>query len=249
MRRLLASTSHRETVTGSHASVDGMSESRKETLEEYKNSFWYGSRNDLHFKFLAKLSDEDAGEFFRQLLEMLGDSFDTADYGRVRELVWEWQVRAYEIGEAPKFSYAHGPFAVAPSLSDATVALISAAGVYVKGEDPTGGETQEQAVARIGEYLSEPPTLVSITSDISLSDLRVRHPGYDIRGAARDINCIFPLGALNDLAREGVIGRTSRQHYSFVGAASQLRLRNEIAPGWGRRLRAEGVDVCLLVAT
>jgi hypothetical protein len=226
-----------------------MSESRRETLEEFKNSFWYGSRSDLHFKFLAKLSDQDAGEFFRQLLEVLGDSFDTADYGRVRELAWRWQVRAYEIGEAPKFSYAEGPFAIAPSLSDASVALMSAGGVYVEGEDPTGGETQEQAVARIREYLSEPPTLVSIRSGISVSDLRVRHPGYDIRGAARDINCIFPIGALNELAREGVIGRISVQHYSFVGAASQLRLRDEIAPGWGKKLRAEGVDVCLLVAT
>ena len=43
-----------------------------------------------------------------------------------------------------------------------TVALMSAGGVYVEGEDPTGGETQEQAVARIGEYLRESPTLVSI---------------------------------------------------------------------------------------
>lgn len=218
-------------------------------MGEFKNSFWYGSRNDLHFKFLAKLSDADAGEFFRQLLETLGDSFDTADYDRVRALVWEWQVRAYEVGAAVKFSYADGPFAVAASLSDATVALMSAGGVYVEGEDPTGGETQEQAVARIGEYLREAPMLVSIPSDVGLGDLRVRHPGYDIRGAARDINCVFPVTALNDLAKEGVIGRISGQHYSFVGAASQLRLRNEIAPRWGQKLRAEGVDICLLVAT
>lgn len=107
---------------------------------------------------------------------------------------------------------------------------------------------QEQAVARIKEYLREAPALMPISSGISLADLRVRHPGYDIRGAARDINCIFPIAALTDLAREGVIGRISKQHYSFVGAASQLQLRNEIAPGWGRKLR-EGIDICLLVAT
>jgi len=226
-----------------------MTESKDETLAGFKESFWYGSRNDLHFKFLAKLSDEDAGEFFRQLLETLGDAFDTAEYDRVRRLVWEWQVRAYEDHEAVNFRYPDGPFAPAPSLSDATVALMSAGGVYVEGEDPTGGETQEQAVARIGEYLREPPTLVSISSDVSPRDLRVRHPGYDVRGAERDINCVFPIRALNELARDGVIGEINRRHYSFVGAASQLRLRNEIAPSWGEKLRADGVDVCLLVAT
>jgi glycine/betaine/sarcosine/D-proline reductase family selenoprotein B len=198
---------------------------------------------------LAKLSDEDAGEFFRQLLETLGDTFDTAEYDRIRRLVWEWQVRAYEDHEAVNFRYPDGPFAPAPSLSDATVALMSAGGVYVEGEDPTGGETQEQAVARIGEYLREPPTLVSIPRDVSPRDLRVRHPGYDVRGAERDINCVFPIRALNELARDGVIGEINRRHYSFVGAASQLRLRNEIAPSWGEKLRADGVDVCLLVAT
>lgn len=226
-----------------------MNESQSETLAGFKESFWYGSRNDLHFKFLAKLSDENAGEFFRQLLEALGDAFDTAEYDRVRRLVWDWQVRAYEDHEAVNFRYPDGPFAPAPSLSDATVALMSAGGVYVEGEDPTGGETQEQAVARIGEYLREPPTLVSIPRDVSPRDLRVRHPGYDVRGAERDINCVFPIRALNELARDGVIGEINRRHYSFVGAASQLRLRNEIAPSWGEKLRADGVDVCLLVAT
>ena len=226
-----------------------MNESQGETLAGFKASFWYGSRNDLHFKFLAKLSDEDAGEFFRQLLETLGDVFDKAEYDRVRRLVWDWQVRAYEDHEAVNFRYPDGPFAPAPSLSDATVALMSAGGVYVEGEDPTGGETQEQAVARIGEYLREPPTLVSIPRDVSPRDLRVRHPGYDVRGAERDINCVFPIRALNELARDGVIGEINRRHYSFVGAASQLRLRNEIAPSWGEKLRADGVDVCLLVAT
>ena len=226
-----------------------MTESKNETLAGFKASFWYGSRNDLHFKFLAKLSDEDAGEFFRQLLETLGDTFDTAEYDRIRRLVWEWQVRAYEDHEAVNFRYPDGPFAPAPSLSDATVALMSAGGVYVEGEDPTGGETQEQAVARIGEYLRESPTLVSIPRDVSPRDLRVRHPGYDVRGAERDINCVFPIRALNELARDGVIGEINRRHYSFVGAASQLRLRNEIAPSWGEKLRADGVDVCLLVAT
>lgn len=87
-----------------------MSEPHGETFEEFRRSFYYGSRSDLHFKFLASLSDENDAEFVRQLLETLGDVFDTGRYGRVRELVYDWQVRAYA-GEA-KYPYDDGPFAV-----------------------------------------------------------------------------------------------------------------------------------------
>jgi hypothetical protein len=61
-----------------------MSESEGETFEDFKKSFKYGSRNDLHFKFLAGMSDEDAAEFLRVLLETLGDAFDAGGPGGAR---------------------------------------------------------------------------------------------------------------------------------------------------------------------
>lgn len=41
---------------------------KKETFEELKKSFSYGSRNDLNFKFPAGLGDEQAARFLQQLL-------------------------------------------------------------------------------------------------------------------------------------------------------------------------------------
>lgn len=224
-------------------------EQRGETFEDFKRSFYYGTRSDLHFKFLSNLSDEAAAEFLRVLLETLGDVFDTGDDDRVRRLVYEWQVRAYEGGHA-KFSYDDGPFVPFDQpLEDTTVALVGAGGVYVEGDDPAGGETQEEAEARIGDYLRESPTLAAIPSDVPTGELRVRHPGYDVRGARRDVNAVFPVDVLHELVAEGLVGRESECHYGFVGAASQLHLRKEVAPEWAEQLRREEVDLCLLVPT
>ena len=218
-----------------------------ETLEQFRRSFSYGARSDLGFKFLARLSDDDAAEFLRQLLAQLGDAFDTGAYERVRDLVFDWQARAYA-GEA-KFRYDDGPFTpVDRPLEELAVALVSAGGVYLEHDDPAGGETQEQAEERIQEYLRTEPVLTELPQETATDAVRVRHPGYDVRGARRDVNAVFPLDVLRELEAEGVI-RTSRRHYGFVGACSQLALRKTIAPAWAERLAADEVDACLLVAT
>lgn len=218
-----------------------------ETFEQFKTSFRYGSRSDLAFKFLASLPDADAAEFFRELLEVLGEVFDTGEYDRVRELVFTWQVRAYE-GEA-KFRYHDGPFArVDKPLDELAVALLSAGGVYLEGDDPAGGQTQEEAEARIKEYLRAEPVLVQIPHDTPSSDVQVRHPGYDVRGVQRDVNTVFPLDVFRDVVADGAV-RAASLHYGFVGACSQLALRETIAPAWAERMAADEVDACLLVAT
>lgn len=220
-----------------------------ETFEAFKRSFWYGSRSDLHFKFLAGMSDDDAAEFFRELLETLGEVFDTGDYERVRRFVYAWQVRAYDGDGHAKFHYDDGPFApVAQPVDQLSVALVSAGGVYLEDDDPAGGETQDEAESRISDYLRRPPVLVEIPRDAPSGQLRVRHPGYDVRGARRDINAVFPIDIFRDLLADGVV-REPRRHYGFVGACSQLELRKTIAPEWAERMAADEVDACLLVAT
>jgi hypothetical protein len=220
----------------------------KESFEQFRRSFYYGARSDLHFKFLANLSDEDGAEFLRQLLETLGDVFDTGQYDRVRRLVDDWQVKAY--ARDAKYTYDDGPF-TAPErpLAELAVTIIGAGGIYVDSDDPLDGETQDEATARIKEYLREAPTLSRIPGDTPTDQIGVRHPGYDVRGARRDVNAVFPIETLRDLAVDGTIGGVAETHYGFVGACSQLELRNEVAPRWAEELRSEEVDVCLLVAT
>ena len=231
-----------------------MNKQAGETLEEFRKSFSYGSRTDLLFKFLASggMTDEDAGEFFRGLLELLGDAFDTTDYGPVLEYCFEWQVRGYTPADdaKPAFQYETAPWApLKQPVSQSRVALISTGGLYVRGKDPMGpdGPTQEEAVTQITEFLRSPPILSVIPRDVEPSDLHVRHPGYDIRGTLRDHNCVFPLDRLRELEDEGVIGELADENYSFVGATSQKRLLSEAAPAWAESLNGKGIDIVLLV--
>lgn len=59
---------------------------------------------------------------------------------------------------------------------------------------------------------------------------------------------MFPLSVLRELESEGRV-RLADAHYSFTGATSQTRLREQVASQWAERFQADGVDACLLVAT
>ncbi len=72
---------------------------------------------------------------------------------------------------------------------------------------------------------------------------------YSHRDADRDVNCIFPIDRLRELAAEGVIGAVADNHYSgFMGRIyTRDAVINQAAPALARRLRAEEVDAAVLV--
>jgi hypothetical protein len=225
-----------------------------ETFGEFKDSFYYGRRSDLAFKFLRNLSDGEAAEFFRSLLEKLGDTIDDGDADRLIQHAFTWQVRAYapRQGAPARWAYADAPFTrLAKPLSESRLALVSSGGHFVAGDDPRPFDvedmTQEEAMWRIEEFLRAVPELSEIPLDTSPTELRVRHGGYDIRGAVRDPGVILPVSVLEELAVGGRIGELHPEAYSFVGASSQKRLLNEAAPEWAGRLRDQEIDVVLLV--
>ena len=222
-----------------------------ETLEEFKNSFYYGAHSDLNFKFLKSLSPDDAGEFFRQLLGEIGRSLDHGGVESIHQLIFDWQVRGYE-GSGRSHEYDTAPF-VAPAkpVSESKVGVLTSSGHFAAWDDPNpfGVEnmTQAEAEARIGDFMRDTPALSVIPIDIDPGDLRVRHAGYDVRSVSRDPEVAFPLQTLIALEAEGVIGELSSPMYSFTGATSQGRLRRQALPGWIDRLKVDGIDVLLLV--
>ena len=52
---------------------------------------------------------------------------------------------------------------------------------------------------------------------------------------------------MRELHEEGVIGELAADAYSFVGATSQLKLRERVAPLWADEHCAAQVDAVLLV--
>lgn len=226
------------------------SSSQSESLTEFKDSFAYGSRTDLNFKFLKSLPDQEAAEFFRLLLLKLGAALDDGDFGRLIDHVLEWQARGY--AEAKQFAYDDGPFTVlAKPLTAARMALISSSGHFVTGDDPRplgiADMTQEMAVAKIMEIIKAPPTLSAIPFDTPPQRLRVRHGGYDIRGAQADHNVVLPIDGLRQLRAEGKIGALTDAAYAFMGVCSQIRLLKQSGPQWVALLQEKEVEALLLV--
>ncbi len=220
-----------------------------ETIEEFKNSFFYGKRKDLLFKFLKNLSPDDAQDFLASVLRDLGGALDTGDIDPLVARVYEAQYRAYQPppGGDPKWSYETAPFTpLQKPLSECRVALVTSSGHFVEGDDPKPfgieGLSQDEAENRIADFLKDVPALSEIPVDTPRERLRVRHPGYDVRGALLDPNVTFPLDPMRKLVSD--LHDTA---YSFVGAASQLRLKKECIPEWVRRFMEAGVEAMVLV--
>ncbi len=222
-----------------------------ETFEEFKNSFGYGSRNNLSFKFLKNMDAKTAADFLEQLLAEIGDAYDTGDLDAVIDIVYRAQKAAYAPSEAADASAVEEVFApLSKPLSQSKVALFTSSGHFVHGDDPMPlGEaqlTQEEAAARVGEFLRETPVLSTIPGDIDIADLAVRHPGYDIRSAQRDANVSFPVETLREAVADGRIGSLTEELLSFPGATSHLRLK-KLLPEWVKKVQDLDADVALLI--
>ncbi len=221
-----------------------------ETFEEFKNSFSYGSRTDMNFKFLKALSDIEAGEFFQELLWKLGDASNDGRIDQAISHIYQWQVRAYS-GKS-RWKYDDAPVtALSKPLSESRIGLLTTSGHFVAGDDPEPFGVKEmsleEAQSRISEFLKADPVLSVIPAELPREKLRVRHGGYDLRAALDDYNVVLPIDRIGELQQGGLIGQALGNAYSFVGACAQRSLVNDIAPQWAEMLKAQGVDGMILV--
>ena len=123
-------------------------------------------------------------------------------------------------------------------LQECRIALVTTAGVHLKGQEPFNMEDPE------GD-----PSYRIIPTEVSLDGLTITHDYYDHRDADKDLNIVFPLTRLKELAREGIIEGTASCHYSFMGhidGSKLCALLQGTAPQVARRLQEEKVDAVLL---
>ncbi len=229
-------------------------ENDREAFEEFRKSFSYGERNDLNFKFFKSQTDHDVADLIQSLLHELGDAYDTGDVLPLIRTAIDAQIAGYTPdprAEPPRSAFDDGPFtSVETSTRNAKLGLLTTSGHFVAGDDPMPfGEselTQSDAVDRIADFMRDTPVLSEIPSDTPTRDLRVRHGGYDIRSALVDPNVTFPIDLLRQARDDGRVGDLAATFFSFPGATSQGRLRQEL-PGWVERINEEEIDVILLV--
>lgn len=81
-------------------------------------------------------------------------------------------------------------------------------------------------------------------------DLVLGHwsPNFDRSGFQLDLNVVYPIDRLEELAADGAIGAVADTHYAFAGnqpdTVSEIRL--DTGPACARKLLSAGVDVVVL---
>jgi D-proline reductase (dithiol) PrdB len=112
------------------------------------------------------------------------------------------------------------------------VAIVSSAGLVVRGENPFRGRDADYRV---------------IPADTKPDDLLISHISinFDRTGFQEDWNVVFPRDRLRELAAAGMIGGVAPTHYSFMGATDPVQMEpyaREVAA----RLKQDRVDAAIL---
>lgn len=162
----------------------------------------------------------------------------------------DWYARVRHLLDAGDFksSFADGyPYATAVDtpwatldrpLPEATIGLVSTAGLYVAGEqEPFDAENPEGDTSFRAFPLGMPR-----------DRLAVAHTHYDHAAAEQDLNAVLPVERLRALAEERFIGSVGPTVYSISGYATRWHeIEDRTAPAIAEGLARDGVDAALLV--
>ena len=132
--------------------------------------------------------------------------------------------------ECPVFE--NPAFRVPPPLERATVALVTSASLHHPDQDDFAPMDTSYRVL-----------------DGTRRDYLVGHwsPNFDASGVALDLNVVFPLDRLDELAAQGRIGKVADQHLAYAGNQFDLaQIRADGGPAGAAYLRQQGVDVVVL---
>ena len=123
-------------------------------------------------------------------------------------------------------------FHIPPRLEEATVALVTSASLHHPEQDDFAPMDTSYRVL-----------------DGSRRDYLVGHwsPNFDTSGVAVDLNVVFPIDRLDELAAQGTLGRVADQHLAYAGNQFDLaQIRMDGGPAGAAYLRERGVDVVVL---
>ncbi len=136
-------------------------------------------------------------------------------------------------------SFTEAPWTpVAKPLGKSRIAVVTTGGLYRPGADlPFDGKAAE------GDW-----GFRALPAETPVGSLEIAHAHFPHDGARADMNTIFPLDRLRELAAAGVIGELAPTQYSTMGYCLRAAdLAESAAPEIAARMTAEGVDAALIV--
>ena len=124
------------------------------------------------------------------------------------------------------------PFVAGPPLAERRIAILSSAALIQRGDKPFPFGSGECRF---------------VSADTSAGDLLISHVSinFDRAGWQRDINVVYPIHRLRDLAALGEIGGVADTHYTVMGSTDPAAMEEAIDQIEGQ-LRQERIDSVLL---
>jgi D-proline reductase (dithiol) PrdB len=120
-------------------------------------------------------------------------------------------------------------------LSESRLTFVSTAGVQPSGTLPF------DTAHPVGDY-----TFRRVPSSSKPADLEIHQLKYPTAGAELDLNVIFPIERLQELAKEKIIGGLTTNFFSFIGYNMDAeRLERTLADDIAEAVEAEKPDVVL----
>ena len=124
------------------------------------------------------------------------------------------------------------PFVGGPPLAQRRVAIVSSAALIRRGDKPFPfGSTECRFLP------ASMPTDAILISHVSIN--------FDRTGFQRDLNVVYPIDRLRELAAEGVIGGVAETHFTVMGSTDPSGM-TEAADQIAGQLRQERIDAVLL---
>ena len=131
----------------------------------------------------------------------------------------------------PEFGPA--PWVPGPDLKTARIAIVSTAGLHRASDPKFAGGSADYRI---------------LPDDLDYSELAQSHVSinFDRSAFQQDVNVVFPLDHLKQMAADGEIGSVAQWHYSFMGATDPTRMV-ETAPQVAKLLKEDGVTAAILI--
>lgn len=124
------------------------------------------------------------------------------------------------------------PFVAGPPLSQRRIAILTSAALVRRGDKPFAFGSGEARFIAAG----------TAPGDLLLSHVSIN---FDRAGWQRDINVVYPIDRLRDLAASGEIGGVADTHYTVMGSTDPAAMDDAVNQIEGQ-LRQERIDSVLL---
>jgi len=131
---------------------------------------------------------------------------------------------------------------LAKPLNESRVALVTTAGIYVKGSEPPFDAEREKREPMWGD-----PTFRRIPRDVEQEQIATSHLHINNRDLEIDVNIQLPVHRFLELEEEGRIGSLAETNLSFMGYQPNTKeWREKYGPEAAGLMKEEEVDAVLL---